>query len=354
MLFEQYLEFLKMEKLLTRDNFRNNALKRDDYKCVNCGCVENLSVHHLLERRLFDDGGYYLSNAATLCEPCHIKAEETTLSCEELRTKIGIINVILPENLYDDLVYDKWGNIILNNGRRIKGELFFDESVQKILKQGDVLKLFDDYVKYPRTYHFDFSNPSKDDKVLKDYSALLNEEIVVTTKLDGENTSLMRNYAHARSLEPLFGQDRGWVKSLHARISHDIPEYWRICGENLYATHSIHYSNLESYFYCFSIWNEINECLSWNETLEWCELLELNHVPVLYKGIFDYNLLKKMAHEMDYSNNEGFVVRPTRSFKYGEFKKVMVKNVRKNHITTDNHWRHKQIIPNSLKNSQQK
>jgi hypothetical protein len=150
-------------------------------------------------------------------------------------------------------------------------------------------------------------------------------------------------------LEFLTGQDRGWVKSLHAQIAHDIPEGWRICGENVYAKHSIEYNELDSYFYVFSIWNEKNECLSWDEMTEWCSLLGLNVVPVLFRGKFNRDALKALSQNIDTSKQEGFVVRPTRSFSYSEFKKVVCKWVRKNHVTTSNHWRHQQIIPNQLK-----
>jgi len=346
-------------KLLTKKEFRREVFERDNYRCVICrepgignpfSYDYNLDPHHIIEKRLFEDCGFYIDNGATLCEFHHILAEETNLSCEEIREKAGITNIILPDHLYDEYTYTKWGDIIQDNGRRIKGELFFDESVQKILKQGDVLHLYDKFFKYPRTFHLHFSNPSKDDKILKNYSALEGEEIIVTEKMDGENTSLYSDYAHARSLEFLVGQDRGWVKALHAQISHEIPCAWRICGENLFAKHSLEYNELDSYFNVFSIWNERNECLSWDETLEWCELLNFQHVPLLHRGVFNVGYLQKLSESIDTEKHEGFVVRPVRSFKYNEFKNVVCKWVRKNHVNKNSHhWRHQQIIPNKLK-----
>ena len=149
-----------MEKLLTRDDFRSAVFARDGYKCVNCGITAGdvigshpvrLDAHHILERRLFSDGGYYLSNGATLCDQsgigCHMDAETTALSVEDIRLKAGITKVILPEDMYADLVYDKWGNTILANGTRTRGPLFNDASVQKVLALN--LHLFTDLVKYP-------------------------------------------------------------------------------------------------------------------------------------------------------------------------------------------------------------
>ena len=86
--------------------------------------------------------------------------------------------------------------------------------------------------------------------------------------MDGENTSLYQNAYHARSVESRGHPSRSRVKSFHAQIQGDIPSGWRICGENLYATHSIKYENLKSYFLGFSVWNEQNMCLSWEETTE--------------------------------------------------------------------------------------
>ena len=148
--------------LLSRDNFRQAVFERDGLKCVICKNPAQ-DAHHILERRLFSDGGYFVENGASLCGKCHIEAEETVLSCELIRESAGIETIILPEHLYKDNNYDKWGNIILVNGQRLKGELFYDESVQKILKQRNKLDLFCDYVKYPRTFHLPWSEGKTDD-----------------------------------------------------------------------------------------------------------------------------------------------------------------------------------------------
>lgn len=203
--------------------------------------------------------------------------------------------------------------------------------------------------KYPRTYHLEFSHPSSDDKIMKDYSSLQGEDIIVTEKLDGENTTLYSDYAHARSLEVLKGDDRSWVKSIHAQIARDIPSGWRICGENVYAQHSIAYENLESYFYVFSIWTNENICLSWKDTLIWCELLNLKSVPELYRGKFDLSILRNLALELDCNVCEGFVVRPLKQFHYSDFNKLVGKWVRENHVQSSRHWRTQPIVPNVLK-----
>ena len=64
-----------------------------------CG-APGQDAHHIIERRLFDDGGYYLDNGATLCAACHVKAEMTVLTCDAIRSAAGITQIVLPPHLY--------------------------------------------------------------------------------------------------------------------------------------------------------------------------------------------------------------------------------------------------------------
>lgn len=59
---------------MDRTQFRNQVFKRDNHKCVICSSPAE-DVHHILERRLFPDGGYELGNGASVCGTCHIKCE---------------------------------------------------------------------------------------------------------------------------------------------------------------------------------------------------------------------------------------------------------------------------------------
>ena len=336
----------KKQTLLTRDDFRSGVFARDDHKCVVCKAPA-VDAHHIMERRLFPDFGYYLDNGASVCEECHIKCEKTIITVEQLRELIGCSKPILPPHLYSDQIYDKWGNIILPNGQRVRGELFDDENVQKILK--DVLHTFTNYVKYPRTHHLPWSeNMSDDDRLIESLDAFKDREIIVTEKLDGENTTLYNDHCHARSIDSSNHPSRNWLKNFWGSIRYDIPNGWRICGENLYAQHSIPYDKLPSYFMGFSVWNEKNVCLSWDETLEWFELLNIIPVYTIYRGIFDEKLIKNI--KLNSEKQEGYVVRVTDSFSYGEFRYKVGKYVRKDHIRTVKHWIHGQpIVPNGLR-----
>lgn len=326
------------EPLLTRDEFREAVFARDG-RCVCCGSPY-ADAHHILERRLFPDGGYYLSNGAAVCGPCHVACESTDISVETLRERCGIAKPVLPTHLYDDQRYDKWGNPILPSGARLRGELFFDESVQKAL--GGWLNLFTHWVKYPRTHHLPWSDGiNDDDRVIDSVDHFIGKEVVVTAKMDGENTTMYPDHIHARSLDGNGHPSRDWVKQFWGKIRSEIPEGWRVCGENLYAVHSIRYEALPTYFLGFSAWDAMNACLGWDDTVEWFGLLGITPVPVLYRGTFDEAAIRKLwtGPEM-----EGYVVRLAGTFPYGHFKRSVAKFVRKDHNRTTRHWMHGQAV----------
>lgn len=337
------------DPLLTRDQFREDVFARDNHTCVFCD-KSAADAHHIIERRLWPDGGYYLSNGASVCAEHHIQCEQTLISVENVREACGITRVRVPPHLYADHRYDKWGNPVLASGQRLKGELFFDESVQKILREGGVLGLFSDWVKYPRTHHLPWSpGVNDDDRVIESLKAFEGRRVIVTEKMDGENTSLYRDYTHARSVDGRSHPSRNWVKQFWSGIAGDIPAGWRICGENLYAQHSIAYDALPTYFMGFSIWNERNVCLAWDETLEWFALLGIRPVPVLFDGLFDEKAIRALWNEKEWSSREGYVVRVADEISYGDFRHTVAKFVRKGHVQTVKHWMHGQpIVRNGL------
>lgn len=208
--------------------------------------------------------------------------------------------------------------------------------------------------KYPRTPHLSFSpGVGKDDIQLNCEQIFANSQVVVTEKLDGENTTIYPDYLHARSIDSRHHPSRAWVKALQASIGHNIPPGWRICGENVYAKHSIAYQKLTSYFYVFAIWNENNYCLSWSETKEWAKILELELVPVIYHGIWDESLIINIGKKIDLNCCEGYVVRKTEQFHFQHFARNVAKWVRKNHVQTNEHWMNQVIIPNVLTSKNQ-
>lgn len=206
-------------------------------------------------------------------------------------------------------------------------------------------------IKYPRTYHLPWSpGCTSDDKIQSDLSNFVGKQIVVTEKMDGENTTMMRDSYYARSLDSNNHPSRNYVKGMWGNIRYNIPDsHHRICGENLYAKHSIEYDDLEDYFLVFSMWN-VDTCLAWEVTLVLCKLIGLKTVPVLYQGIYDEDVIKDITDNLDTSKQEGIVVRLSDSFKLEDFNRSCVKWVRGNHVQTDEHWTKGEIIKNGLKN----
>ena len=86
------------KKQAIRYNFRTNALNRDNNKCKVCNAkpdINELDVHHIIDRNEIINGGYVKENGITLCKNCHLKAEQYHITngeyCEEL---------YMPDNLF--------------------------------------------------------------------------------------------------------------------------------------------------------------------------------------------------------------------------------------------------------------
>lgn len=203
-------------------------------------------------------------------------------------------------------------------------------------------------VKYPRTYHLPYSEgATSDDKTLRDDSIFTGKKVVVTEKMDGENTTLMKTSLYARSVDSKNHISREWIKNYHSKMCYNIPDKFRICGENLYAKHSIYYDSLESYFLSFSIWDENNTCLAWDNFIEWCNLLDVAPVPVIYRGLYDVSKIFESYNKIQ-REKEGFVVRLEEGFNFKDFSKSIAKYVRKNHVQTEKHWIFSKIVKNEM------
>lgn len=342
-------------RLLSREEFSRVVLARHGGRCCVPDCAEpGDEAHHILNRNLFkaahEFGGYYQANGANLCPQHHLAAETTDITVEQLREWCDITEPVMPEHLALDTAYDTWGNPVLPDGTRLPGELFDTEGCQKAIRAH--LHEFQPMprTKYPRTLHHPSSpGVSGDDKVQHDLSALLAaDEVVMTLKLDGEATSIYSDgYSHARSVTSSAHPSRDHIRALAAAVGTQLPHGWRLAGENVYAEHSIRYDDLPAHFLVYSIWDG-NRCLSWDETVEWCELLDLHTVPVIYRGpmLDDNGLAKQFAPYAD--AHEGWVVRDGGEFAMRDFQTRLVKMVRRGHVQTDQHWMHGPMRVNGL------
>lgn len=203
--------------------------------------------------------------------------------------------------------------------------------------------------KYPRTKHLPMSlGRTDDDKVLENDDHFIGQHVIITEKMDGENSSIYRDYTHARSLDSRNHPSRNWLKQFHSTFAHEIPEGHRICGENVFARHSVGYDNLDTYFYGFSYWED-EWCYDWDGTMLMFELLGITPVKVLFNGIYTADVIKKVIAELDTEKQEGFVVRLAHGFEMKDFGKNVAKYVREKHVQTDKHWMNAEIVSNKLK-----
>lgn len=207
----------------------------------------------------------------------------------------------------------------------------------------------ENHTKYPRTLHLPWSmGVTSDDKIVPSVAHFRGRQVIVTEKMDGENTTMYRNHIHARSLDSKGGEDRAWVKQFWGSIRNEIPEGWRICGENLWACHSVQYTELESYFYGFSIWDSHNIALPWSDTLEYFSMLGIKPVPVLWGGKWNELAIRSLCDTLNPDQTEGYVVRLADSFHYDDFGMSVAKFVRANHVRANKHWRSQQFVANGL------
>jgi hypothetical protein len=199
-------------------------------------------------------------------------------------------------------------------------------------------------LKYPRTYHFPFSpGTTSDDRIKQNWQTILANELVITEKLDGENTCIKADGVYARShAAPTLNP---WAKNMWTtweQVKNSLGDL-AVFGENLYGVHSIDYTKLDSYFYVFAI-RDGDTWLAWDEVVFYAQLLDLPTVPVLGRGIFTEIGVKNAINTALVEGSqlggacEGVVCRTAAGFETPQFSDNVLKYVRKNHVKTDEHW----------------
>lgn len=93
---------------LSRQAFGEQVLHRAKGTCVFCPAPA-VDAHHIMDRKLFPDGGYYLENGAAVCAQHHLDCEENRISVEQVRAAAGSFVRVLPPGFDPGLRYDKWG-----------------------------------------------------------------------------------------------------------------------------------------------------------------------------------------------------------------------------------------------------
>ena len=266
-------------RTLGRDGFREGVFARDRRCCVVCGAPAQ-DAHHILERRLFPDGGYELDNGVSVCSPHHLEAEATTLSCESLRAAAKIERVVLPPHLYADRRYDKWGNPARDDGWRLRGELFFEEPVQKVL--APVLGRFVARSEEPRVLALPWSPGAvASGLVLADMRALAGGEVVVVAEPAGEVIAVDVEGLYVGTGEPIAVRALAGLPALLAEL---LPPGGRLSGVRSGETMVV-----------TAAWDGRDVCLPWDEVVVLAELAGLPVAATLARGPGDPGRLEADA-----------------------------------------------------------
>ncbi|MBK8253744.1 MAG: RNA ligase family protein [Polyangiaceae bacterium] len=212
--------------------------------------------------------------------------------------------------------------------------------------------------KYPRSFHLPWSpGGTSDDKRLRDVSALLGVEIVITEKCDGSNLTYTRTSVFSRSHSgPPAHPSFALAKATHGKIAHLVSPGLSIFCEYCYAVHSIAYTSLPDYSLVFGVRDdESGLWWDWDMTIIQAADLGLPTVPLLYRGTVSteaelIQLTESLAKQPSAfgGQREGVVVRRASSFQDSDFSKNLGKWVRKDHVQTDEHWMHQAITPQKL------
>lgn len=208
--------------------------------------------------------------------------------------------------------------------------------------------------KYLRTFHLPFSpeihsdDKKADEIILKNFE---NKNIIITEKLDGGNCCIKPGigvFARTHSL-PTDCETFNYIKNIHYFSKlHLLNKDYHYFGENLFAIHSIEYTNLKDYFYLFKIFDTKRKIwLSYEDVIKEAKRCNYNVVPLIYKGkmlslknlkIFLDDEIKKESFLG--GNREGFVVSLEEEFiEKNEFFTNTVKYVRKGHVQSDEFWK---------------
>lgn len=348
---------------MSRRDFRELCVERDNQQCVVPWCDEPVlqspdkkgEVHHIIERKLWENGGYIEDNGASVCNYHHRLAENDIIPPQAFWMWIGIENPPLPDDV-SSMGVDKWGQSI----------------------EMPPWKEHRDIIKYPSTRHLPWSHEQdRDDTSYKNVENFLNYPLVSTIKMDGSNSMIVKdkdNPVRARNgrtadkehfdmLKKMY-----WENNLYKRIPNNI----QIFGEWLYAKHSIHYGcqcenecgdsgpKLRDYFQVFGIYNNYYDVwLSWDSTLKLSKKLGLTVVPSAgddyFKGSFErkdqfWDYFVDLSKQVVQNNHEGIVVRSRFPIHYSQISKRLGKYVRDDHVMeSEKHWSNRELKKNLRK-----
>lgn len=371
-----------MSGLLSRSEFRNICLERDNHTCCIPWCDSDADeVHHVLERSLWDDGGYYERNGASVCNMHHRYAESNDIPPQAFWRWLSL-DPLTPD--YSDDRLAGFRELWHSEDTPADAEL---TDIWNTDKWGEPFERppweeHRDTIKYQSSRHFPFSHESdRDDTKLshRELEHFTEVPLVATIKMDGANAALVKDMDEpVRARNGSHAQDRSFdmLKQLYWEndLYETIPEHLQVFGEWLFHKHSIHYGcphdgcagecedtadPLRSYFQVFGVFDtRYNLWLSWHETQHIAKQLGFPTTPQLsidaddsprFTRVDEVYSLHDVAKGVVRDGHEGIVVRSKFPFHFGQFSHRLGKYVREGHVENgETHWSLRERIENAV------
>ena len=83
-----------------------------------------MDAHHILNRRLWKDFGYRLTNGAALCSKHHIEAENGTITPRQCLEYMGVKkeDIQMPEAFDGIMTYEEYVDFLMNDEITVNGD----------------------------------------------------------------------------------------------------------------------------------------------------------------------------------------------------------------------------------------
>lgn len=358
-----------------RNQFRETVFDRDDNQCVVPWCEQDADdAHHIVERSLWEDGGYIPNNGVSVCNHHHQYAETNDIPPQAFHLWLGIEDPPLPDSV-DTWQIDKWGDEFNTPPWEDLRDRIKYQSSRHLLP----LYWYDDTLAEERIEH--------DDTGLESLENFVGKPLVITHKVDGGNCLIVndqdnpvraRNGSRPEDTMELMYDDLYWRQEVHEKL----PDRLQVFGEWVWAKHSIHYGcdceepcddigpslseltgvdDERAYFQVFGVYDKkMNLWLSWPEVETVADELGFPTTPVIYcedendEATFETEAearqeLIKHAHNVIDNGGEGIVVRSKLPYHYGQFVRRLGKYVRENHVEDNaEHWSKRTVKVNNI------
>jgi len=234
----------------------------------------------------------------------------------------------------------------------------------------------DNFVKYPRTPHLFGSQGADDDKHLGEAESnefIADESLIVEEKIDGTNVGIhftsagqmvlqCRGHLITEGMHPQYDLFKQWALVKRYVMEQHLEDRFILFGEWVYARHTVHYRQLQHYFFEFDIYDKVAEVfLSLKRRLDLLDGMGFETVPVLHTGAvsreglegligpsqFDSQFENPMKRRTD-NLMEGLYLRTeAKGVVSGRAKIVRPEFVEK--VKQSTHWQQQTMVPNLLK-----